>query len=83
MANTELRCAGSATALSQLSMIAYSPTSSSPCSMRSTIHTPYTGASACTSTTIATSAVQNANVRMCPMRCVSRGTVYVPSRKPA
>src|SRR5690242_3918213 len=63
-ANTVPRWLGDDCALSQLSMIAYSPTSTTPVSSRSTSHATGLLPSAYSSTTQAVHAAQNANARM-------------------
>ena len=79
-ANTVPRCAGAACAFNQLSMIAYNPTSTMPVRRRSTSHTMGLLPSACSSTTHAVHAAQNANARIWPTRRTSGGIANVPMK---
>lgn len=81
--NARLRRAGSGSALSQLSITVYSPTSAMPVAMRSTPQATGCSQRGCSSTAIAARAAKNANARICPMRPISEGAKKVPMKKPA
>ncbi|MNT04303.1 hypothetical protein D3C72_1388770 [compost metagenome] len=81
--NARLRRAGSGSALSQLSITVYSPTSAMPVAMRSRPQPTGLIHSGCSSTAIAASAAKKANARICPIRPISEGATKVPAKNPA